>query len=243
MEDSEVSRRVAVSILGQFEIEPDVAVNGHEACEAARSRAYDLVLMDCQLPGMDGHEATLAIRGPESASAGTPIVAMTASTTPEEREHCFTSGMDDYVAKPLQIHEVAAILEKYIGAEFWNQPSTGEVPVPADVDERLAFFGVHAGDGDQAALLEGCLAEDMNTRLPALTRALDARDFAAIRRHGHALKGSYGYDGPAAFHEIVASLEDAAGDEDAATCADLLDLLADAFREALAHLRDEAGRR
>ncbi len=94
----------------------DVASNGKEAVEAFGSARYDLVFMDCQMPEMDGYEATAAIRRLEQGRSPTPIVAMTASAMSGDREKCLEAGMDDYMSKPAKAEEVAAMIEKWAGA-------------------------------------------------------------------------------------------------------------------------------
>ena len=116
-EDNRVNQMVAVAVLKKLGYQVDVAANGLEALAALRARPYDLVLMDCQMPEMDGFEATHAIRtaAPETLNPIVPIVALTAHAMKGDRERCLAAGMDDYLAKPLQIAEVAAALRRWLG--------------------------------------------------------------------------------------------------------------------------------
>ncbi len=116
-EDNRVNQMVAVAVLKKLGYQVDVASNGLEALAALRARPYDLVLMDCQMPEMDGFEATHAIRtaAPEALNPSIPIVALTAHAMKGDRERCLAAGMDDYLAKPLQIDEVAAALRRWLG--------------------------------------------------------------------------------------------------------------------------------
>jgi CheY-like chemotaxis protein len=117
VEDSPVNQKVAVSMLqklGQF---PDMAASGIEALEAMRCKVYDLVLMDCQMPEMDGYEATRIIRTDPvlCPTPNVPIVAMTAHAMKGDREKCIIAGMDDYIAKPIRKSDLEAVLAKYLG--------------------------------------------------------------------------------------------------------------------------------
>ena len=99
----------------------DVVANGLEAVEAVTRIAYDCVFMDCQMPEMDGYVATSMIRQREALTgAHMPIIAMTANTMERDREQCLAAGMDDYISKPVEPHELAAAIQK------WGQPAAGK---------------------------------------------------------------------------------------------------------------------
>ncbi len=113
-EDSEVTQKVAARMLEQFGCRVDVVSNGHEAVEAMSRLPYDCIFMDCQMPEMDGYEATAAIRVQEADSGGhVPIIAMTANAMQGDRERCLEAGMDDYVSKPVRSAKLAPMLEKW----------------------------------------------------------------------------------------------------------------------------------
>jgi len=113
-EDGEVDRLVAVGILERLGYTAETFTNGREAVEALRKSDFDLVFMDCEMPVMDGYEATKAIRGGRAAvrDPDVPVVAMTASAMKGDREACLAAGMDDYLAKPARPDDVALVLEK-----------------------------------------------------------------------------------------------------------------------------------
>ena len=116
VEDNPVNQRVALAMLKKLGIRTDVAANGQEAVQALQTVTYDLVLMDCQMPEMDGFEATRAVRQKESAasSPSIPIIAMTASAMQADREKCLQAGMSDFIAKPVQQGELAEMLARWL---------------------------------------------------------------------------------------------------------------------------------
>ena len=116
VEDNEVNQQVARRVLNMFGIQPDIAVNGEEALACVRTERFDLILMDCQMPVMDGYAATEAIRRWEQAHGRTrvPIVAMTANALAGDRERCLAIGMDDYLSKPFKRDALGVLLAKWL---------------------------------------------------------------------------------------------------------------------------------
>jgi signal transduction histidine kinase/ActR/RegA family two-component response regulator len=115
VEDNEINQRVATRLLQRLGLEPHIAANGREALDALERTSFDLVLMDLQMPVMDGFEASTELRRRELHSGGhIPIVAMTANALPEDREACFAVGMDDHVAKPVTLTELRRVLHRWL---------------------------------------------------------------------------------------------------------------------------------
>ena len=117
VEDNAANLKVAVRMIERLGYRADVAGNGSEALEILGRMQYDAVLMDCQMPELDGYEATREIRRSEKDREHLPIIAMTASAMAGDRERCLAAGMDDYISKPVKLHIVAAVLERWLGSD------------------------------------------------------------------------------------------------------------------------------
>ena len=124
-EDNPVNQKVACKMLEKLGYRVDVASNGQEAVAAHERAPYPLIFMDCQMPEVDGFEATALIRKMEGESAHTPIVAMTANAMQGDRERCLAAGMDDYVAKPVRPKELQTVLETWLGDRAVKNGTTG----------------------------------------------------------------------------------------------------------------------
>ena len=150
VEDNDVNRKVAVGLLRKFGCEVEIAENGQNAVERMGREQFDVIFMDCAMPIMDGYEAAETIRERETRasapssdaarsdapSARIPIVAVTARVMPEEQKRCFECGMDDYIAKPIDLKSLARILKKFC-ADRINEPSIDLAPeIAADLAPR-----------------------------------------------------------------------------------------------------------
>src|SRR5207249_2114416 len=125
-----VNQKVTVAMLENLGYQPDVAGNGLAAVEACSSAAYDAVLMDCQMPEMDGYKAATWIRQREGPQRRIPIIALTANVGQGDRERCLAAGMDDYLGKPARLQTLDSTLRKWI-------PRMGDRPSPADISSGL----------------------------------------------------------------------------------------------------------
>jgi len=127
VEDNPVNQKLAIAMLKRLGHRVDLACNGREAVEATERRGYDLVLMDCQMPEMDGFEATRRIREYEGEGEHQLVVAMTANAMVGDRERCLEAGMDDYVSKPVSLERIQGLLEQWFGDEAKLEPAAGSV--------------------------------------------------------------------------------------------------------------------
>jgi CheY-like chemotaxis protein len=123
VEDSAINRLVAASLLKNLGCEVSLACDGEQGVLAARRFHYDLILMDCHMPHVDGYEATRLIRALSGPHSATPIVALTASALAEDRQRCLDAGMDGYLAKPIRIEELRAVVEKVAQASGSLNPA------------------------------------------------------------------------------------------------------------------------
>jgi len=190
-EDNVVNQKVAVRQLQKLGYRADAVANGREAVEALGRITYDLVLMDCQMPEMDGYEATAEIRRREGAARHTPIVAMTANALEGDREKCLAAGMDDYVSKPVRPEELAAVLERLLASEASGVRPAGatpeEVSPPVDVERMRQAMG---DDPEEVADILGVYLEQMSESLGKLAAAVESGDAAAVEMVAHNCVGA-----------------------------------------------------
>ena len=210
-EDNEVNQKVAARILEKLGYRVEVAENGKEALEACARTRYDAVLMDGQMPGMDGFEATRRIREREREAGGPrlPIIAMTASAMKGDREKCLEAGMDDYVSKPVTPEALEAVLRRWVGAPA---ASAEKAAAAATVSGGLldeAIVGSLMSVDDDGSLMDEVVATFLKiapVRLGAIRRA--ARDNAAqLERTAHSFLGSCGNLGCRRMADLCARLE------------------------------------
>jgi CheY-like chemotaxis protein len=211
-EDNVVNQRLALRLLEKMGYRADVAGNGIEAVAAVERQTYDLVLMDVQMPEMDGVEATSRIveRFPEGERPW--IVAMTAEAMQGDREGFLAAGMNDYVAKPIRPQELVTAISRAPRRAGGSSAATAAA-TPA-VDEGVLSRLAESMGGDEmfvAELIEQFLS-DSPELLAAARRALEANDAAEIRRAAHTLKSNAATFGANELAERSKALEDAARD-------------------------------
>ena len=219
VEDNRVNREVAARTLKTFGIEAAAAEDGSQAMAAIRAGKFDLVFMDCQMPIMDGYEATKAVREWEQGSGRPrlPIVAMTANAMQGDREKCLAAGMDDYIAKPIKREMVAAALAR------WLTPKTQQNEADENVTRQelsragstssglaldlnaLTQLGDLMGEG-LGDVIETFLS-DTPLQLQSIALAIETRDYATLTRAAHSVKSSSDALGAVVLGKVAEALE------------------------------------
>jgi len=195
-EDNEVNRKLATRLLEKRGHSVDVATNGREALEALHARAYDVVLMDVQMPEMDGVAATAALRAAEAETGRhQPVIAMTALVMKGDRERCMAVGMDGYLAKPIHAQELDEVLEKYIAqknhvdTQQEESPQGETLPVEETIDTQDLMQRV-SDDRKFLAELVGIFREEAPRQLDRIKIALDRQDSEEMKLGAHSLRGA-----------------------------------------------------
>jgi len=209
-EDNPVNQRVATLVLRKLGYEIVIVENGRDAVEAAVTGCYAGVLMDCQMPIMDGFEAAAAIRRAEQGGGGhLPIIAMTANAIEGDRERCIAAGMDDYVSKPInadRLRDVLAIWTAPARPAHLAQASDQPAPPPVDLTRLLDLF-----EGDQAAVIDllATFRESMERIRDSLAPAVSAHE-ARIVDLAHETRGMAGNLGAETLAALATRFEAAA---------------------------------
>jgi signal transduction histidine kinase/CheY-like chemotaxis protein/HPt (histidine-containing phosphotransfer) domain-containing protein len=241
-EDNLTNQQVALGILAKLGMRADAVSTGAEAVCALKAIPFDLVLMDVQMPEMDGLEATRLIRDPNSAvlDHAIPIVAMTAHALGGDRERCLQAGMNDYVTKPVSPANLVAALERWLpheaskpakpralgsAAESAAEPGAAGLsvagrepePGPPPVFDRDGMMARLMGDRELAQVVAGGFLEEIPGQIGALKRYLADGDPAGARRQAHSIKGAAANVGGEALRAVALAAEMAgqAGDLDA----------------------------
>jgi CheY-like chemotaxis protein/HPt (histidine-containing phosphotransfer) domain-containing protein len=235
VEDNEVNQALAVAILAKLGYRADVVGDGRQAVELVLGGGYEAVLMDCQLPVLDGYQATAEIRRREGTARRTPIIAMTAASI-QDGQLWLAAGMDDHIAKPVLLAEVQAVLARWLqdGGRHPNGRLTGSTAPTSEVldQRRLAELGGLDPTGNGPALL-GRLLESFLARIP-----LDLADLRTADRHGdtaralrvaHRLKGAAATVGSSGMVSLCEQLELRSRGGTVPPAGDLLPLLEQEF--------------
>jgi CheY-like chemotaxis protein/HPt (histidine-containing phosphotransfer) domain-containing protein len=191
-EDNVTNREVALAQLRKLGYQANAVANGAEAIEAVEGGGYDLVLMDCEMPVMDGFEAASRIR--RSTQPGIPIIAVTADAMPADRDRCLSGGMNDYISKPVELARLADVLASWLPVAAADAAAPSPVwraEEPAtEVFDSEALLRRLAGDRQLAGVVLRGFLQDVPTKLHVLRQRLDEADATGARLQAHALKGA-----------------------------------------------------
>ena len=208
-EDNPVNQKLAVGVLKKNGHQIFVANNGREAVEALQENDFDLVLMDIQMPEMDGIEATHAIRASETGKSKIPIIAMTAHAMAADRLRCLEAGMDEYISKPYRAKELLSLIETLMASRSRESSLRTQLSLnePSKlIDWNIAFETV---GGDRTLLVEliQIFLSEKDTMIDQLESSIESSDSEKIRRSAHSLKGTLHHLGIAKVARIAEKIE------------------------------------
>ncbi len=238
-EDNAMNRKVALGHLERLGYKADVASNGLEALEALEQRPYDVVLMDVQMPELDGLDATRRICERWPPESRPHIIAMTANALPEDREACFAAGMNDYVAKPIRADELAVALNR--ARPLGNRdtpPGENEISLEAGALQNLRDLG----GVEFLTEVVDLFLEDAPTLITSVRDSLERQDTEELRRAAHTLKSNGSTLGALEFAQLCRTVEQHARDGRLDGVSQLVDQIEQDYRAlqaALVSLRSE----
>jgi CheY-like chemotaxis protein/HPt (histidine-containing phosphotransfer) domain-containing protein len=225
VEDNMVNQKIALRLLEKkLGYHADAVANGKEAIEHLEKKDYDLVLMDCQMPEMDGYEATGTIRDQNSAvrNHSIPIIAMTANAMKGDRKKCLESGMDDYVSKPINVKELADAIDRNLSngrKQQFSPASVPEVTVSKEAKQCVpeTICSEYADDTDLVELIDEFVV-GLEADVESMRKALENGDHDGLRRLAHQMKGAGGSYGYPMLTEAAKEIEEAAKAKDNDAC-------------------------
>ena len=241
-DDNPINQKVAIGQLRSLGHSAEAVADGMEVLVALKSRQYDLILMDCQMPGMNGYDATAEIRRRYTGDDRRPVVAMTAGARAADRERCLAAGMDDYLPKPVTIEQLEMVLNRWLG----TPPEALQGAVVAAMESVANPILDPLVVASLRLLQQGARGVDLHAdvvvpfmsaapeRLKSIRNATASGDWEMVRRTVHTLRGSAGTLGATRISEVCLTLEDAA--EIGKSDADALNNLADELQDACAAL-------
>lgn len=235
VDDDPVNRLVATAELAALGYAAEATDSGETALALLAREPYDAVLLDCEMPRLDGYETCRLLRQRESGGRRIRVIALTAHSLAGEREKCLAAGMDDHLGKPLRGEELAAVLGRWQA-----DPGPSPSPVESDaIEERLAALGrlgERTGENVLGQVLESFLHQGARD-LGILRQALNRGDGTAFAAAAHSLAGSSGILGAAGLAVGCAELEKLARQEDLSACESRLPSVEQAWQAVARKLR------
>ncbi len=225
VEDNVLNQKVVRGMLAKHELEIEVAESGEGALAELARKEYDLVLMDIQMPGMDGYATCSAIRNGEigRSKRQLPIIAMTANAMIGDRERCLEAGMNDYLSKPVNRQLLLQVLQRFLGSRAMRQKEK------TPVFKRDFLLEMIGNDCELHAQLLESFPPEINNIIRGIKSALLKNDFAIIARKAHSIKGAAANFGAFALEKAAERLEKAALSDGCADVAGELKLLEEEF--------------
>jgi CheY-like chemotaxis protein len=239
-EDNRINQRLAVGILEKYGHTIELASNGKEALAAFERSPFDLILMDVQMPDLNGFEATRAIRAKDRINGKhTPIIAATAYALEGDRERCLAAGMDAYISKPIKPDELFRAIDDVIT----SGPNTKQIQGDATTEspELASLMDFTAGDRELTQKLIEIFLEDCPPLLGAICKAVESHDAAALGRAAHTMKGALGYFGASSASAAALRLQEMGANNDFAAAPQTLAALEVAL-ETLTNALSQSGR-
>lgn len=217
VEDNPANQKLATYILQDRGHLVEIAGDGQEAIHLAQQNRYDVILMDVQMPGMDGLEAAAAIRTRENGGRRVPIIAVTAHAMKGDRDQCLEHGMDGYLSKPIEAGQMIALIEGLArgaapAARESVAPSEPASPLSSAVFDRKTALKRCAGSQDLLAQMAECFVEEVRNLIPQLRAASEQGDLAKVGRLGHRLKGTIVYLGAEPAEKAAVAVENCQAD-------------------------------
>ncbi|GAP15972.1 protein containg PAS domain S-box [Longilinea arvoryzae] len=220
-EDNEINQKMVCSLLVKRGHRVELAANGLEAVNASQKKHYDVILMDVQMPDLDGFAASRQIRAASGPNQQTPIIAMTAHAMPGDRQRCLDAGMVDYVSKPIDTRKLFQILERWTSATMGKDPENpaqrGKKNTPA-VDTILDMDGALKRFSDDRSFYQSLLDEFLQTlpqKIAEMQGAYSQGNLKQLAFLAHNLKGVAANFGAGQLYGLTASLDDASKKQDA----------------------------
>lgn len=248
-EDNVINQKVAQTMLQKMGYRVDTVANGKEAIKALEMLQYDLVLMDVQMPEMDGFEATRRIRDPRSAVRNNevPIIAMTAHAMKGDRERCLEAGMNDYISKPISFQSLVELLGRWqvlsyketdLKTTSSDMESSEDPQVSTLVFNRQALVERAMNDEALVGKLISLFLQDIPKQVVALKENIEKGDMDKIKWYAHYIKGSSANIGAIALSTVAADMEQACKDQQAAEISVLMPQFEEQYELLMAQLKE-----
>ncbi|OQX96427.1 hypothetical protein B6I21_01080 [candidate division KSB1 bacterium 4572_119] len=232
-EDNIVNQKVALRLLRKMGFRADAVADGREAVKSLTEIPYDLVLMDIQMPEMDGFEATGVIRnaGSKVKNHTIPIIAMTANAMKGDRERCLAAGMDDYVSKPIIPGELASVLDNWLGKERPGQNESADTKKSRNGNsfDREMLLERLGGDEEFLSEILNTFMEQIPNDLKTIKKGIRNNDWAVIELSAHTLKGSAGNICASRLAEAALNLELASKEKKIEQAGNILETIREEF--------------